>query len=615
MQEFWFKKNKTIYGIFSVALLLVVLLSSIFVGHAAELDDEARELGSELQGLSDRFTATQEKLETISSETRAQNSAPEATVSFFRPQNYSIWLFWLLLIGFIALLITMRKYFNTTRQKKISVLPKPPDQIRQNPALVQPVKLVKIKVRKITREGRKMSHNKSSITKKNSTGFTLLELLVVVAIIGFLSSISIVALSASSQSNRDKQRIVDQLTIIKSVELYTNDFGVPPTQYCIDEDNNGDCDANVSQSPSATGNKYASIDFSPFDIARSVFSIPRAQGTQSGGGGQKRDSNGGGGGPTPPADVSNLSVSNITQNSVLLSWSAPGDDGNTGQAQLYDVRYSTFALNSSNWDSATQAFGEPSPRTAGITQSMPISVLTSGTTYYFGLKTRDETVWSGLSNVPMATTDFGPCGNLICEPGIGENVATCPADCYSGGGPEVCLDNGQCDAGETPGNCDVDCTDLSMCLVEGNWDLCCLFGGDEFCQSPGGSTGGYYGVCNASQCEQKFLLQGPAFTCTTDAECTPSLPGTDDKFVPDSAGNWLSGLEQYIAIIPTDPGHHADPLYDWYYASSHPDIVGRHKFCIWVSLENEEDNFNPYNDITESPTVPLDPLWTVLCTT
>ncbi len=57
---------------------------------------------------------------------------------------------------------------------------------------------------------------------------------------------------------------------------------------------------------------------------------------------------------TPPAAVSNLSCSNLTTTSVQLNWTAPGDDGNTGTATTYDIRYSTSAITAGNFSSATQ---------------------------------------------------------------------------------------------------------------------------------------------------------------------------------------------------------------------------------------------------------------------
>lgn len=108
---------------------------------------------------------------------------------------------------------------------------------------------------------------------------------------------------------------------------------------------------------------------------------------------------------TPPADITNLSTSGATTSSINLSWTAPGDDGNSGTASSYDIRYSTVAITSSNWSSATQVSGEPTPSSAGSSESMTISGLSPATIYYFAIKTSDEVPnESGLSNVPNNTT-------------------------------------------------------------------------------------------------------------------------------------------------------------------------------------------------------------------
>jgi hypothetical protein len=111
-----------------------------------------------------------------------------------------------------------------------------------------------------------------------------------------------------------------------------------------------------------------------------------------------------------PSAITSLTASNPTTSSITLSWNAPGDDENTGTATSYDVRYSTSNIiddTESNWGSTTQATGEPVPQAAGSSQSMTISGLSSGITYYFAIKTKDEVLnWSNLSNiVSLATVD------------------------------------------------------------------------------------------------------------------------------------------------------------------------------------------------------------------
>jgi len=106
-----------------------------------------------------------------------------------------------------------------------------------------------------------------------------------------------------------------------------------------------------------------------------------------------------------PAAVTNLIVTSIGSNQVTLAWSAPGDDSSVGIATLFDLRYRTNLINTSNWTTATQALGEPLPAPAGTVQSFTVTGLTAGRLYYFALRTSDEaTNVSPLSNVTNATT-------------------------------------------------------------------------------------------------------------------------------------------------------------------------------------------------------------------
>jgi hypothetical protein len=108
---------------------------------------------------------------------------------------------------------------------------------------------------------------------------------------------------------------------------------------------------------------------------------------------------------TPPVAVTNLAISNPTENSITLTWTAPGDDGNEGQATTYDIRYSTSEITDANWDTATQCTGEPAPKPAGEPETFTVTDLSPGTTYYFALKAADEVPnWSGLSNVVSCKT-------------------------------------------------------------------------------------------------------------------------------------------------------------------------------------------------------------------
>jgi hypothetical protein len=112
---------------------------------------------------------------------------------------------------------------------------------------------------------------------------------------------------------------------------------------------------------------------------------------------------------TPPTAVGNLTASNPTNSSIDLAWTAPGDDGDTGTASVYDIRYSVSPITDENFASATQVTDEPNPLIAGTSQSMTVIGLSPNTNYYFAIKTADEASnTSALSNVPTLTTADGP---------------------------------------------------------------------------------------------------------------------------------------------------------------------------------------------------------------
>lgn len=112
---------------------------------------------------------------------------------------------------------------------------------------------------------------------------------------------------------------------------------------------------------------------------------------------------------TPPAGITNLHVNAITTSSITLSWTVPGDDGSSGTASAYDIRYSNSEINDSNWVTAVTLTGEPSPQTAGTDQTFTVTGLTCGTTYYFGVKTSDEVPnTSSLSNIATSPTSNCP---------------------------------------------------------------------------------------------------------------------------------------------------------------------------------------------------------------
>lgn len=106
-----------------------------------------------------------------------------------------------------------------------------------------------------------------------------------------------------------------------------------------------------------------------------------------------------------PSRVHDLAVVWPTLAGVTLTWTAPGDEGSTGSASRYDLRYARAQITDGTWGNATQVPQLPVPLSAGMLQSFAINGLAAGTTYYFAIKTADSVPnWSTLSNVACDST-------------------------------------------------------------------------------------------------------------------------------------------------------------------------------------------------------------------
>lgn len=88
---------------------------------------------------------------------------------------------------------------------------------------------------------------------------------------------------------------------------------------------------------------------------------------------------------------------------ALLTWTAPGDDGNNGQAFMYDVRY---AQGEPRFDSAVALpqYKIPWPQPQGQRDQMIVEGLEPDTTYTFFIRARDEAGQPGpVSEVSLTT--------------------------------------------------------------------------------------------------------------------------------------------------------------------------------------------------------------------
>jgi hypothetical protein len=96
----------------------------------------------------------------------------------------------------------------------------------------------------------------------------------------------------------------------------------------------------------------------------------------------------------------------VTETTITLTWTAPGDDGVTGQAVRYDLRRSRTAIVTiTDFNGATPVTGVPAPSPAGTPETATATGLTPNTRYWFALRTVDEAGnWSELSNIVSAVT-------------------------------------------------------------------------------------------------------------------------------------------------------------------------------------------------------------------
>ncbi len=110
----------------------------------------------------------------------------------------------------------------------------------------------------------------------------------------------------------------------------------------------------------------------------------------------------------PGAITSLTATGGPTSTQITLRWTASGDDGTTGQAALYDIRYRASSYGpidtEAEWNAATKITVTKFPKTSGSAETLVVSGFTSGQSYYFAMKTTDDGLnLSALSNSPLGT--------------------------------------------------------------------------------------------------------------------------------------------------------------------------------------------------------------------
>ena len=106
-----------------------------------------------------------------------------------------------------------------------------------------------------------------------------------------------------------------------------------------------------------------------------------------------------------PGRVTDLAGVFATVASVELNWTAPGDDGDEGNASEYDLRYSLDPISEETWEDAIRLEDVPAPSPSGTSESFTVTGLELGTTYSFAIKTVDDMLnESELSHVLSRST-------------------------------------------------------------------------------------------------------------------------------------------------------------------------------------------------------------------
>jgi len=106
----------------------------------------------------------------------------------------------------------------------------------------------------------------------------------------------------------------------------------------------------------------------------------------------------------PPSAVTDLVIDSAGATWVALSWTAPGEDWLNGTAYQYEIRSAVDSMVLVDWSGGTPVSGVPAPDTAGTVQRATVTGLMTDTTYYFAMRTLDNSDnWSDVSNIVSAT--------------------------------------------------------------------------------------------------------------------------------------------------------------------------------------------------------------------
>ena len=108
---------------------------------------------------------------------------------------------------------------------------------------------------------------------------------------------------------------------------------------------------------------------------------------------------------TPPTPVNDLRVKRAEYTTLTLGWTARGDNGDSGQASAYDLRYSSDPITDTTFEYAQKVNIPMQPNQPGSDETIDLSDLDQEQSYYFAIKIVDESGnQSALSNIAIGAS-------------------------------------------------------------------------------------------------------------------------------------------------------------------------------------------------------------------
>jgi uncharacterized repeat protein (TIGR01451 family) len=146
---------------------------------------------------------------------------------------------------------------------------------------------------------------------------------------------------------------------------------------------------------------------------------------------------------SPPEEISDLRIIAQSERTLTLGWTAPGDDGMTGTASLYDVRFSSQDLSTQeSFALATPVhpLGIPRPGKGGNLESAIVDVPFRHTTGFIGVRATDNLGNNSKVAVVPVTVDDRYAGLYDVTESAPQQLSTGGTQIRPGGDDRIELD-------------------------------------------------------------------------------------------------------------------------------------------------------------------------------